>query len=394
MKNMEHVTDTILYIGCEDRDLDLFESQYEVPNGMAYNSYLVEGESALAVMDTVDKRKGDEWMDNLKEALQGRTPDYLVVQHLEPDHSAMIDAFLQTWPTAKIVASKRALQMLPNFADTDVSERSIAVGEGDTLDLGGRTLHFITAPMVHWPEVIMTYDDKDKAFFSADAFGKFGTRDADEEWDCEARRYYFNIVGKYGPQVQAVLKKAGKLDIAIICPLHGPILNENLGKYLNLYNIWSSYKPETEGVFVAVASIHGNSNKVAEAVRELLLAKGCPKVEYMDLTREKVSEAVENAFRYPKMILVASSYDAGVFPPMERFLMNASHKGLKNRVVGLVENGSWGPTAARTMKTLLEGCKDMQIVEPAVTIHTRLKESDMPALENLVDAVLAADLNA
>lgn len=387
---MEHVTDSILYIGCEDPDLDLFEGQYEVPFGMSYNSYLVEGDSALAVIDTVDRRRGDEWLANLKEALTGRTPDYLVVQHLEPDHSAMIDAFLQMYPEAKVVASKKALQMFPEFADTDISERSVEVADGSVLDLGGRSLHFITAPMVHWPEVIMTYDDGDKVFFSADAFGKFGTRDADEEWDCEARRYYFNIVGKYGPQVQAVLKKAAKFDIALICPLHGPILTENLEHYIHLYDLWSSYTPETEGVFVAVASIHGNSNKVGEAIRELLLAQGCPKVEYMDLTREDVHEAVENAFRYPKTILVASSYDAGVFPPMERLLTILPHKNFKNRTIGLVENGSWAPSAARTMKALLEKCKDIQFVEPTVTIRTRLKESDMSALQALVENILAA----
>lgn len=387
---MEKVTDTVYYVGCDDHDLDLFESQYKVSNGMAYNSYLID-DGKTVLMDTVDRRKGDEWIGNVDEVLNGRPLDYLVVQHLEPDHSANIDRVLRDHPEAVVVASAKAWDMMPNFIKVNIpEEKKIAVKDGDSLDLGTRTLHFVTAPMVHWPEVIMTYDDKDKILFAADGFGKFGTRDAQEPWDDEARRYYFNIVGKYGRQVQAVLKKAAGLDIQIICPLHGPILKEDLGHYLGLYDIWSSYKPETEGIFIAVASIHGHTNEVAWKMKELLEAKG-QTVVLMDLTRDDVHRAVENAFRYSKTLLIACSYDAGVFPPMERFLNILTHKAWQKRTIGMIENGSWAPSAAKTMKSILEKSPAINLVEPVVTIRTTMKETDLPALEELADNLAAAE---
>ena len=381
------VTNDIRYIGVDDKTLDLFESQYVVPNGVSYNSYVILDEK-VAVMDTVDQRKMAEFLANLDQALAGRRPDYLVVQHMEPDHAASIQALVEKYPDVQLVASAKALQMLPlYFTGMDLS-RAITVKEGDALSLGRHELTFIAAPMVHWPEVLMTYDKCDKVLFSADAFGKFGALDTDEDWDCEARRYYFNIVGKYGPQVQAVLKKAAGLDIQIICPLHGPILKEDLGHYLNKYDIWSSYGVESEGVFIACASIHGHTAAAVEKLSEILKAKGCPKVAMADLTRDDMAEALEDAFRYGKVVLAAVSYNAGVMPAMEDFLHHLKGKNYQKRTVALMENGSWAPTAARAMREILGQMKDITVVEPAVTIRGALKDSDLPALEALADAIL------
>ena len=381
------VTNDIRYIGVDDKTLDLFESQYVVPNGVSYNSYVILDDK-VAVMDTVDRRKTTEFLANLRQALAGRQPDYLVVQHMEPDHAASIQALVEQYPDVQLVASAKALQMLPlYFTGMDLS-RAIAVKEGDTLSLGRHELMFIAAPMVHWPEVMMTYDKCDKVLFSADGFGKFGALDADEAWDDEARRYYFNIVGKYGPQVQSVLKKAAGLDIRAICPLHGPVLKEDLGHYLDKYNIWSSYGVESEGVFIACASIHGHTAAAMEKLAEILKAKGCPKVAMADLTRDDTAKALENAFRYGKVVLAAASYNAGVMPAMEDFLHHLKGKNYQKRTVALVENGSWAPTAARTMREILGQTKDITVVEPAVTIRGALKDSDLPALEALAGAIL------
>jgi flavorubredoxin len=381
---MEKINDTVTFVGCEDQGLDLFESQYKVPHGVSYNSYLID-DGKTVLMDTVDKRKTEDWIGNVQKALNGKPLDYLVVQHLEPDHSASIDRILALHPEAKVIASAKAWQMLGNFIDTEIDgERKIAVKTGDTLELPNRTLHFVAAPMVHWPEVIMTYDDGDKILFSADGFGKFGTRDANEPWDEEARRYYINIVGKYGRQVQAVLKAAAALDIQTIAPLHGPVLSENLEHYIHKYDQWSKYEPEEDGVFIAVASIHGNTLAAAHVMNDLLKARGL-KTELMDLTRQDVHEAVANCYKYSKVLLIACSYDAGVFPPMERMLSILKHKAWQKRTVGLIENGSWAPSAAKTMKGLIEGCADLTLLEPVVTIKTRLKESDLPALNALAD---------
>ncbi len=386
---MEKITDTITYVGCDDSDLDLFESQYKVPNGMAYNSYLVQdGKNIL--FDTVDRRKEEEWKENVLKALNGEELDYLVIQHLEPDHSSGIDWVLQKFPKAKLIASAKAISMLPNFVDSPTEGRTIAVKDKETLKLGNVDFTFINAPMVHWPEVIMTYDAKDKILFSADAFGKFGTRDADEPWDDESRRYYLNIVGKYGPQVQAVLKKAAGLDIEKVLSLHGPFLNkEDLPHVLDLYSLWSTYTPETEGVLILVASIHGHTNVAAEKMKEILEAKG-QKVHLMDVTRSDTHECVAQAFRYPKIVLMACSYDAGLFPPMERVLMILSHKNFQKRVIGMVQNGSWAPSAAKTMKAILEPCKNLTFVEPVVTITTSLREANIPAMEELADHLIEA----
>ena len=381
------VTNDIRYIGVDDKTLDLFESQYVVPNGVSYNSYVILDDK-VAVMDTVDRRKTTEFLANLRQALAGRQPDYLVVQHMEPDHAASIQALVEKYPDVQLVASAKALQMLPlYFTGLDLS-RAVTVKEGDTLSLGRHELTFISAPMVHWPEVMMTYDKCDKVLFSADGFGKFGALDTDEAWDDEARRYYFNIVGKYGPQVQSVLKKAAGLDIRIICPLHGPVLKEDLGHYLDKYNIWSSYGVESEGVFIACASIHGHTAAAMEKLAEILKAKGCPKVVMADLTRDDTAKALENAFRYGKVVLAASSYNAGVMPAMEDFLHHLKGKNYQKRTVALVENGSWAPTAARTMREILGQAKDITVVEPAVTIRGALKDSDLPALEALAGAIL------
>ncbi len=383
------VTDTIRYIGVQDRDLDLFESQYEVPNGMAYNSYLILDEKTC-VMDTVDSRKTDEWMENLNQELGGRNVDYLVVQHVEPDHTGSLLRLISEYPEVKLVGNDKTFQMLPQFYPLDLEGRSITVKEGDTLSLGSHTLQFLMAPMVHWPEVMMTYEQSEKVFFTADAFGKFGTVDTDEDWACEARRYYFNICGKYGIMVQMLLKKAAKLDIRVIAPLHGPVLSDDLDYYMGLYDTWSSYKAESRGVFIAVASIHGNTLAAARKLEEMLLAKGEERVVVSEISREDIAECVEDAFRHDRMVLAASSYDAGVFMPMHDFLTHLTYKGYQSRKVGLMENGSWAPTAARTMRGLLEPMKDVEILEPVVTIRSSMKEGDLPCLEALADALIEA----
>ena len=384
-----NVTEKIRYIGVDDTTIDLFESQYIVPNGISYNSYLIMDEK-IAIMDTADKRKSEEWFANLEEGLEGRTPDYLIVQHMEPDHAGNIATLLAKYPELQVAASAKAIQMMPQFfEDTCFEGRTIAVKEGDTLSLGEHTLHFFMAPMVHWPEVMVTYDQQDKVLFSADGFGKFGALAHEEEWACEARRYYFNICGKYGAQVQALLKKAATLDIACICPLHGPILKENLGYYIGLYDTWSKYEVETEGVFIAYASIHGGTKKAAEKMAEILRTKGAPKVSIADLCRDDMAEAVEDAFRMDKLIVAAASYDADVFPPMYDFLHHLKLKAYQKRRVGIIENGSWAPCAGRVMKGMLETMKDIEIVEPMVTIRSAMKQGDIPALEALADAMLA-----
>lgn len=386
---ISNVTETIKYIGVDDTTIDLFESQYIVPNGISYNSYLIMDEK-IAIMDTVDLRKGEEWFANLEEALEGRTPDYLVVQHMEPDHAGNIANLLAKYPTIKIVASAKAIQMMPQFfEDTCFEGKTIAVKEGETLNLGAHTLQFFMAPMVHWPEVMVTYDQADKVLFTADGFGKFGALAHEEDWACEARRYYFNICGKYGAQVQALLKKAATLDIACICPLHGPILKENLGYYIGLYDTWSKYEVETEGIFIAYASIHGGTKKVAEKLAEILREKGDPKVSIADLCRDDMAEAVEDAFRMSKLVVAAASYDADVFPPMHDFLHHLKLKAYQKRRVGIIENGSWAPCAGRVMKGMLETMKEIEIVEPMVTIRSAMKQGDIPALEALADAMLA-----
>lgn len=384
-----NVTENIKYIGVDDADIDLFESQYVVPNGISYNSYVILDEK-VAIVDTVDLRKSAEWWSNLETALCGRTPDYLIVQHMEPDHAGNIAAVVEKYPDIRIVASERAVSMLSQFfEDVDFSERTIAVSESDTLELGGRTLQFVMAPMVHWPEVMLTYDSKDKLVFSADAFGKFGVLTHEEEWACEARRYYFNICGKYGNQVQALLKKLSTLDVATICPLHGPILSDNLGYYIGLYDTWSKYEPETDGVLVAYASIHGGTAAAAHRMVDILKTKGVENVIARDLSRCDMAEAVEDAFRMSKMILAASSYDANVFPPMYDFLHHLQMKGYRRRRVGIIENGSWAPTAGRVMNAMLAEMRDLEVISPVVTIRSRMKRSDLPAMELLADSVMA-----
>ena len=384
-----NVTEKIRYLGVDDTTIDLFESQYIVPNGISYNSYLIMDEK-IAIMDTADKRKSEEWFANLEEGLEARTPDYLIVQHMEPDHAGNIATLLAKYPKLKVVASAKAIQMMPQFfEDTCFEGRTISVKEGETLSLGEHTLQFFMAPMVHWPEVLVTYDQTDKVLFSADGFGKFGALAHEEDWACEARRYYFNICGKYGPQVQALLKKAATLNIACICPLHGPILKENLGYYIGLYDTWSKYEVETEGVFIAYASIHGGTKKAAEKMAEILREKGAPKVSIADLSRDDMAEAVEDAFRMGKLIVAAASYDADVFPPMHDFLHHLKIKAYQKRRVGIIENGSWAPCAGRVMKSMLESMKEIEIVEPMVTIRSAMKQGDVPALEALADAILA-----
>ena len=382
------ITKDIKYIGVDDADLDLFESQYIVPNGMAYNSYVIMDEK-IAVMDTADRRKGKEWLSNLQAALKGRKPDYLVAQHMEPDHAGEIVNLISLYPDIQIVTSAIAAKMLPQFFDgIDFASRTKVVKEGDELTLGAHTLKFFGAPMVHWPEVIVTYDTKDKVLFSADAFGKFGTLDTDEDWACEERRYYFNICGKYGTQVQALLEKAAALDIQTICPLHGPILKENLSYYIGLYDTWSKYGVETEGVFVAYASIHGGTAEAAQKLAEILKAKGAPKVAISDLSRDDMAEAIEDAFRYGKLIVAAPTYDAGIFPPMHDFLHHLQIKAYQKRKVGIIENGSWAPTAGKLMAAMLEQMKEVEIVQPVVTIKSRMKEANIAELEALADAIL------
>ena len=378
------VTKDIRYVGVNDHRIDLFEGQYVVPNGMAYNSYLIM-DSKIAVVDTVDRNFTHEWLDNLSAALDGRQPDYLVVQHMEPDHSANIVQFMKTFPKATVVSSAKAFAMMKNFFGTEFEDRRIVVGEGDTLSLGAHVLTFVTAPMVHWPEVIMTYDSTDKVLFSADGFGKFGALDAEEDWACEARRYYFGIVGKYGAQVQAVLKKAAALDIQIICPLHGPVLSENLGYYLNLYNTWSSYGVESEGIVIAYTSVYGNTQKAVELLAEKLKAKGCPKVAVNDLARCDMAEAVEDAFRYGRLVLATTTYNAEIFPFMREFITHLVERGYKNRTIGLIENGSWAPMAAKVMKSMLEGCKNLTFTDTTVRITSALNDVSRQQLEDLAD---------
>lgn len=386
---VSNITSKIKYIGVDDLDIDLFESQYDVPNGMSYNSYLILDEK-VAIMDTCDQRKAEEWKKNLAEGLEGRTPDYLVVHHMEPDHAALAAEVLEMFPEITIVSSHKALQMMPQFFENICLEgRTLEVGEGSTLSLGEHTLTFCTAPMVHWPEVIVSYDDVDKVLFSADAFGKFGALSADEDWACEARRYYFNICGKYGPQVTRLLDKAAALDIKTICPLHGPILSENLDYYLGLYKTWGAYEVETKGVLVAYASIHGGTKAAAEYVADILRQKGAGKVAVTDLSRDDMAEAVEDAFRMGHIVLAAASYDGNVFPPMHDFLHHLQMKGYQNRRVAIVENGSWAPTAGKIMRQMLEGMKEIDIVEPIVTIVSRMKEADKPKLEALADSLIA-----
>ena len=382
-------SDFVKYIGVDDTTIDLFESQYVVPKGVSYNSYVILDDK-VALMDTVDKRGMEQWEKNLTAALDGRAVDYLIIQHLEPDHAGSIARLVELYPEVTLVGNAKTFQMLPQFFDLPLEGHTLTVKEGDTLSLGSHTLTFVMAPMVHWPEVMVTYESSEKILFSADGFGKFGALSLteNEDWACEARRYYFNIVGKYGIPVQTLLKKAAGLDIATICPLHGPILTENLGYYLDLYNTWSSYEPESKGILIAYASIHGNTGKAAEKLAEILRSKGAEKVVVSDLAREDMAEVIEDAFRYDRMIVAAASYDSGVFPCMQDFLHHLQSKAYQNRKVGIVENGSWGPTAARTMKAILEPMKNITIVDPVVTIKSTLKESDIPNLEALADAML------
>lgn len=383
-----NITNDIKYIGVDDTTLDLFESQYIIPNGISYNSYLIFDEK-IAIMDTVDRRKSDEWWNNLEKALNGKTPDYLIVHHMEPDHAGNIATAVEKYPDLKIVASARAIQMLPQFFDeTDFSNNTIAVQENDTLCLGKHTLQFFMAPMVHWPEVMVSFDQTDKVIFSADGFGKFGALCHEEEWACEARRYYFNICGKYGIPVQTLLKKIAKLDVTCICPLHGPILSENLSYYIGLYDTWSKYDAETDGVFIAYASIHGGTAEATKKMAEILKLKGVQKVTITDLSRGDMAEAVEDAFRMNRIILAAASYDGDVFPPMHDFLHHLILKGFQRRKIGIIENGSWAPSAGRVMKNLLEKMKDLDVVQPMVTIRSRMKQNNITELEALADAIL------
>lgn len=383
------ISDAVKYIGVDDKTIDLFESQYIVPNGISYNSYLISDEK-IAVMDTVDKRKTDVWLANLEEALGGRVPDYLVISHLEPDHASNIKLLADKYPSMKLVGNAKTFNMIPQyFEDLDLTDRALTVKEGDELELGSHTLKFFMAPMVHWPEVMVTYESSEKILFSADGFGKFGALDTDEDWACEARRYYFNICGKYGTQVQALLKKAASLDIKTICPLHGPILSENLEYYINLYDIWSKYEPETDGVFIAYCSIHGNTEIAAKKLCDILQSKTDKKISIADLAREDMAECIEDAFRYSKMIVAAPSYDADVFPVMNDFLHHLKMKGYRSRTVGIIENGSWAPTAARVMNSYFEGMKDVTVVPTKVTVRASLKDSDVKNLERLADEILA-----
>ncbi|MGN0589479.1 MAG: flavin reductase [Ruminiclostridium sp.] len=379
-----YITDDIKYIGVNDHKIDLFEGQYDVPNGMAYNSYAIVDEK-IAIMDTVDANFTHEWLDNIQNCLGDRKPDYLVVQHMEPDHSANIMNFVKAYPDAKIVSSAKAFGMMKNFFGTDFSEKQVVVGEGDTLPLGKHTLNFVTAPMVHWPEVIVTYDSTDKVLFSADGFGKFGALDVEEDWACEARRYYIGIVGKYGAQVQALLKKAANLDIATICPLHGPILKENLGYYINLYNTWSSYQPEEEGIVIAYTSVYGNTRKAVMQLAEKLKAKGCPKVAVNDLARCDMAEAVEDAFRYSKLVLATTTYNAEIFPFMREFITHLTERNYSNRKVALIENGSWAPLAAKVMRGMFEKSKNIEFTDTTVKILSALNEDSSAQLEALAD---------
>ena len=376
------ITNDIRYIGVNDHQVDLFEGQYVVPNGMAYNSYVILDEK-VAVMDTVDQNFGEEWLSNLRTELGERKPDYLVVQHMEPDHSANIDVFMNTYPEATVVSSAKAFVMMKQFFGTDYAERRIVVGEGDTLNLGKHVLTFVTAPMVHWPEVIVTYDAADKVLFSADGFGKFGALDVEEDWACEARRYYIGIVGKYGMQTQKLLQKAAGLDIAIICPLHGPVLSENLGYYLNLYDIWSGYKVESEGVVIAYTSVYGHTKAAVRLLEQKLIENGCPKVVVNDLARCDMAEAVEDAFRYGKLVLATTTYNGDVFPHMKEFIHHLTERSYQNRTVGLMENGTWTPTAAKVMTKMLEGSKNLTFCNNTVKILSALSDDSRAQIEAL-----------
>lgn len=381
------ISDSVVYIGVNDKTIDLFESQYKVPNGVSYNSYVILDEK-VAVMDTVDKRATEQWMENLSQALNGRSVDYLVVSHLEPDHASNVQKLAELYPDMKIVGNAKIFSMLPQFFSMDLSDRSVVVKEGDTLSLGSHTLQFFMAPMVHWPEVMVEYEQSEKILFSADGFGKFGALDVEEDWTDEARRYFINIVGKYGTQVQNLLKKAATLDIQTICPLHGPVLKENLGYYIDKYLTWSSYEPEEEGVVIAYASIHGNTAKAAEKMAEILKEKGAKAVCCFDLARDDMAEAVAEAFRYDKLVIMSPTYDGALFPCMEDFLYHLKVKTYKKRTVGIVENGSWAPMAGKLMKAYLEAMKDVQICEPVVSIKSVMKEADEKNLETLAEALL------
>ena len=378
------ITNSILYVGVDDKDLDLFESQYIIPNGISYNSYVIMDEK-IAIMDTVDARKTEEWISNVDAALAGKEPTYLVISHMEPDHAANIGYLVEKYPGLQVVGNAKTFAMIPQFFDIDLEGRKVVVKEGDTLSLGTHTLQFFMAPMVHWPEVMVTYEQTEKVLFSADGFGKFGALDADEAWTCEARRYYFNIVGKYGAQVQALLKKATTLDIEMICPLHGPILKEDLGYYIGKYDTWSKYEPEDEGVFIAYASIHGNTAKAAKSLAALLEEKGAKRVAIADLSRDDMAEAVEDAFRHDKLVLAACTYDGGLFPPMEDFLHHLKAKNFQKRTVALMENGSWAPQAAKKMRELMESMKEIQICEPIISIRSTMNEQTKTVMEELAE---------
>ncbi len=383
------ITDDIFYIGVDDKTLDLFESQYMVPNGISYNSYLIKDEKNV-ILDTIDKRATNEWLENLEKALNGEKPDYLVVSHLEPDHSYNIELITKKYPELKIIGNEKTFTFIPQFFNIpNLEERKIVVKEGDTLNTGKHTLQFFMAPMVHWPEVMVEYDQTDKILFSADGFGKFGTLDTDEEWTCEARRYYFNIVGKYGIQVQSLLKKLSGLELKMICPLHGPILKENLEYYINKYDIWSSYKPEDDGVLIACASIHGNTLEACKEMEKILLDKGAKKVVVTDLCRDDIHEAIEDAFRYDKLIVAASSYNSGLFPPMEYFLNNLKGKNYQSRKIGIIENGTWAPSAGKCMKEILSGMKNLTIFDPLITIKTTIKDDNKIKMEQLAKNILS-----
>lgn len=381
------ITDTITYVGVEDTTLDLFESQYLIPEGVTYNSYVIMDEK-ITIMDTVDPRATEEWLGRIKEVLGTKTPDYLVVSHLEPDHGGSVKVLAETYPQMKLVGNAKTFQIMEQFFALNLEGRKVVVKEGDALNLGSHTLKFFMAPMVHWPEVMVTYEESEKILFSADGFGTFGVSMEEKEWIHDARRYYFNIVGKYGAPVQALLKKAAALDIALICPLHGPVLKENLGYYLEKYDLWSSYRPEEKGIVIACASIHGHTKAAAKKLEEILKAKGAEKVEFIDLTRADLSRAVEAAFRYHKLVLAAATYDGGIFPPMEDFLHHLKAKTFQNRKIALVENGSWGPLAAKGMKGILEGMKNLTFCETTVTIKSAMKEENVTQLEKLADELL------
>lgn len=385
---IKHVTDSIYYVGVDDKDIDLFENQYVVPNGMAYNSYVIDDEK-IVIMDMVDVKCAEEWYANLDEVLKGRQPDYLVMSHLEPDHSANLTEVLKRYPELKVVSNAKLLAMIPNFfPDIDLTGRTITVDGSEPFDTGVHKLNFVMAPMVHWPEVMVTYESAEKVLFAADAFGKFGTLDTDEDWACEARRYYFNIVGKYGMPVQALLKKAENLDIQIICSLHGPILKEDLGYYINLYKTWSSYEPEDKGVFIAYSTLHGNTGNAAKKLAELLKEKGCPKVVVSDLAREDMAECVEDAFRYDRMVLASPTYDGGLMPVMMDFIYHLKSKAYQNRTVGFIENGSWAPMSGKLMKEQMTAMKNINIIEDVVTVKSALKAADEVKLEELADKLM------